>query len=123
MNFKMVFITSGFLLIFSSALGFGIPVTVLDLDEITSDSNSQNRADIATIDNHLFGLTSESKISISGHYSVNLVPDQHFLKFFTTIDALEVLSQIQLKHYSNLYNNCLIHYRKSDLIFPFHYFW
>jgi hypothetical protein len=33
------------------------------------------------------------------------------------------LFDLRFKQYSNLLNKILIHTRKSDLLFPFHYFW
>lgn len=35
----------------------------------------------------------------------------------------EVLVKSRYVQYVNIYKNLLINYRKSDLIFPFHYYW
>ncbi len=43
--------------------------------------------------------------------------------FFGTIKWIEQLFATEYSQYTNFSINFLIQYRKSDLIFPFHYFW
>jgi hypothetical protein len=46
-----------------------------------------------------------------------------FLASWAAIRAAERLIESEFAHYTLLAQGLLIHYRKADLIFPFHYFW
>jgi hypothetical protein len=41
-----------------------------------------------------------------------------FLKIIHNVDF-----DLNINQYNNFIKNCLIFYKKSDLIFPFHYYW
>ena len=60
------------------------------------------------------------------HNSANYTTPQFqfFLWGHTTfLQITEQLGESKFLHYSNLSRNFLVRNRKSDLLFPFHYFW
>lgn len=67
---------------------------------------------------------SQSEISI-GNYSNQ--PTLNFKNPFNTLwvhaETTEQLFESIIAQYISIAKNLLINYRKSDLIFPFHYFW
>lgn len=49
---------------------------------------------------------------------------ENYFKFnYFQIILNDYFFKIQFKIFNHYIKNCLINYRKSDLIFPFHYFW
>lgn len=123
MRFKLLFYAFCLVSFMGSANteSFGITISIESLHIATPKPHKH--ADISVGGMRLFGLTPESEISISGFNAVSQLSPTSFLKFHTTVNYTEVLVLVQFKHYTLFYNNCLIASRKSDPIFPSHYFW
>lgn len=117
----MLFIAIFSVLFLHSAIGFS--ATDLNQSESVEAPKPQKHADISAGSNHLFGLTPESEFSISGLDTIDGAVDNNFVKYFLTVDTSASLHLVQFTYFTNFCKNCLIHSRKSDLIFPFHYFW
>lgn len=123
MKLKLLFSVCFLALCFSSAFGFHVGATVTNSEDFIAASSSQKHSDISIGGTHLFGLTPESEISIAGYQYRFQAEDKNFVKFYPSFDFSETLVLVLFKHYAVFYNNCLIAFRKSDRIFPFHYFW
>lgn len=72
----------------------------------------------------LFCHTSQSESSVNNNINQ---PVPSFKNSFKGLLALaktkELLFESVFSQYNNISRNFLIQYRKSDIIFPFHYFW
>lgn len=117
----MLFLAIFAVLFLHNATGFGASVS--NQSELIEKSAPQKHADISVGSNHLFGLTPESEFSVSGLDTFTSIFNKNFVNFCLPVDASASLHLVQFKYFTSFYNNCLIHSRKSDLIFPFHYFW
>lgn len=107
-------------LLLGTTFGYGKNAAVSMAPEY---SGNQKQADISKTDTHLFGRTPESEIAIPAYQLRFQVEDTSFVKFYPVIDTTKALVLARFNYYTAFYNNCLIAYRKSDRIFPFHYFW
>jgi hypothetical protein len=78
----------------------------------------------AIISNNLFCHTLEVE-SLSNSFEYFPVPNPKnlFNKHWSTTKFIEQLFESEFTQYYNFSINFLIKYRKSDIIFPFHYFW
>ncbi len=123
MKLKLLFSACYLVLFFGSAFGFNVDATVVNSEEFIAASSPQKHADISIGGIRLLCLTPESEISLAGYQSRFQAEENSFVKFYLSIDFSETLVLVRLNHYTVFYNNCLIASRKSDLIFPFHYFW
>lgn len=120
MTLKQLFSSIVFVLLIGLNFGFGNNVTVSIVHEL---SGNQKQADISNAGNQLFGLTPESEIAVPANLLRFQVEDKSFVKFHKTILSSETLILIWFNQFKIFYHNCLIASRKSDGIFPFHYFW
>lgn len=102
-----------------SFASFGSPDSIkLDLSadtskskrEVKTDLYEQSQVAISLKENRFNEPTDDRSETFSGIY-------------FSTSSAQEYFSKFSLSQYSLYIKNCLINSRKSDLIFPFHYFW
>lgn len=117
----MLFLAFFSVLFLHSAIGFG--ASGLNESELFESPRPQNHADISVGGNHLFGLTPETEYSISGLDTVPLAFNKNFTKYRFAVDVSASLHLVQFTFFAIFYKNCLIYTRKSDGIFPFHYFW
>ena len=92
--------------------------------EFHDGSTKKSETNIAAVSTALFYHTSESEIGVStadSHAPSNI--KNHFDAKWALVNTTNVLFQSTYAQYLKRSRNFLIHYRKSDLIFPFHYFW
>ncbi len=79
---------------------------------------------IADLSLKQFCHTSQSESSINNY---NKLPTPNFKNLFTgfwgIIKSSEQFFDAEFSQYKIFSRNNLINYRKSDIIFPFHYFW
>lgn len=123
MKLKLLFYSSWLVILFASSMGYGFNAAVKYSEERIEATAPLNHADISVGKTHVFGLTPKSEILVHSTQLYLRSGDKHFLKFQPTIDFSRTLFQVEFKHYTGFFDNCLIASRKSDLIFPFHYFW
>lgn len=75
---------------------------------------------ISDFSTKLFCQTSQSESSVN---NFNNLPTPNFKNSFTVVKVTEQLFETEFSQYTFFSRNILTSYRKSDLIFPFHYFW
>lgn len=95
---------------------------------VSSDHESHHTTEqeqfLAVISSSLFCDTSPSESSVN---SFNTIPVPGFNPLFnkhgSIVRSIEKLFESEFTQYCNFSINLLIQHRKSDIIFPFHYFW
>lgn len=92
--------------------------------EFHTDSQQHGETNIAAVSTTLFYHTpeSESGVSTADNHTPSNVKEA-FDGGWALVNATNVLFESTYLQYLKSSANFLIHYRKSDLIFPFHYFW
>jgi hypothetical protein len=84
-------------------------------------SNEQYFTDISA---KLLNHTPKSENNISNKDNLpNSISKKNFEENGNLLNKQSNLFDLRFKQYSNLLNKILIHTRKSDFLFPFHYFW
>lgn len=87
-------------------------------------STSPKEEIIGDFSKKLFCHTSQSENTVSNN---NNVPVPNFKSplngFWAIVYTTEQLTETEFYQYTNISKNFLIQHRKSDIIFPFHYFW
>lgn len=105
-----------------------LAVTVVDNAPIAFDiENHQTTGQeqfLAVISNSLFSHTPQSERSVN---SFNYFPVPNFKSFYdnhwSINNSIEQKFESAFAQYHNFSKVFLIRHRKSDIIFPFHYFW
>jgi hypothetical protein len=105
---------------------FAIGVSVRSHPPLIFNSVASNeyQSSLSPIQSPIYYHTAQ--VDISGK-TVNTLPSKDFkiqleeLVAFT--NAFEFLTESENTQYTKFAINLLINYRKTDLIFPFHYFW
>jgi len=92
-----------------------------DFHSNTTTSQEQYFSDFST---KLFCHTSQSESSVN-NYINQPVPSfkNPFNGLWTITKTTEQLFETAFSQYTNISRNFLIQHRKTDIIFPFHYFW
>jgi hypothetical protein len=97
--------------------------SLIHFDFSNNKSSSQEEA-ISYISEKLFLHTSHSECSVKDY---NNLPAPNFKNHFTglwaVLKAKEQLYGSEFSQYTTFTRTILINHRKSDIIFPFHYFW
>lgn len=92
--------------------------------ELDNKTRSSQEKYISDLSNKLFCPSQQSESSIE---TANKLPPLDFKKntsgFVLPVGTREQFFGAAFSQYSRLYRNFLINKRKSDNIFPFHYFW
>jgi hypothetical protein len=87
-------------------------------------SSYQQQTSFSAVQSTLYDHTTQADIS---GYGVNILPIKEFKNQFEKLiaisSAFEFLIETESSQYTKFSINLLINYRKTDLIFPFHYFW
>ena len=108
--------------IYSFAIGVSAHSNTFPSQQITSNSDSQSSY-------------SPLKFIVSNHTSqvgstnstVNTLPvkefKNHVENLWALVNAFELRNKTESAQYTKFWSSLLINYRKTDLIFPFHYFW
>jgi hypothetical protein len=87
----------------------------------SSVSHEQYFSDISA---KLFSHTPKSENKFSNKVDFpNSTPKKNFGENGILFRQRSHLFDLRFKQYTNLLNKILIHTRKSDFLFPFHYFW
>lgn len=96
-------------------------VAHFDFKDISTSSQEKITSDFST---KLFCHTSQSESSVN---NINNLPTPNLKKPFNGLwvitKTIEQLFETAFSQYTNISRNFLIQHRKSDIIFPFHYFW
>ena len=96
-------------------------LTYSDFQSNSTTSQEQYFSDFST---KLFCLTSQTESSVS---NINNLPAPNFKnsinELWTIAKTTEQLFETAFSQYTNISRNFLIQHRKTDIIFPFHYFW
>ncbi|MBN2892969.1 MAG: hypothetical protein JXL97_13965 [Bacteroidales bacterium] len=96
-------------------------LTHSDFQNNSTTSQEQYFSDFST---KLFCHTSQTESSVS---NINNLPAPNFKnsinELWTIAKTTEHLFETAFSQYTNISRNFLIQYRKTDIIFPFHYFW
>jgi hypothetical protein len=92
-----------------------------DFKDYPTSSQEKIISDFST---KLFCHTSQSESSVN---NINNLPAPSFKNPFNGLWAItkttEQLFETAFSQYTNISRNFLIQHRKTDIIFPFHYFW
>lgn len=96
-----------------------LPVSTDAGDQLTT----KHAQYLAAVSNNLYCQTSqlESRVS-SSHFSLPVFKNP-FNKLWSVTKTIEQLFEAELAQYFNFSINFLIQHRKTDIIYPFHYFW
>ena len=79
---------------------------------------------LATVSSSLFHHTSEAERSVSNLTNFPVPNFKNLIdKLWLITQSTGRLLEAKFAQYCHFSVNFLIHFRKSDLIFPFHYFW
>lgn len=92
-----------------------------DFNNNSTTSQEQYFSDFST---KLFCHTSQSESSVNNYINQPVPSFKNPLNGLWAIAKItEQLFETAFSQYSNISRNFLIQHRKSDIIFPFHYFW
>jgi hypothetical protein len=112
----------GLIAIYCFAIG-AVNNTVFYSDISFTKSSSQENV-IPDLPEKIFLHTSNSEISVK---DCNNLPVPKFKNYFTGLEAFlkatDLLYGSEYSQYTTFTRTFLINHRKSDIIFPFHYFW
>jgi len=108
--------------IYCFAIGVTVTTPISSNSQIYSTTSQEEYGiDFST---KLFYHISQSEISVENYSNQ---PTLNFKNPFNTLwvhaETTEQLFESVIAQYISIAKNLLINYRKSDLIFPFHYFW
>ena len=96
----------------------------LSHSDFSNSSTTLQEKSISDFSAKLFYPISESESSVNNY---NNLPATKFKNPFNGLGAIhntsEQLLETAFSQYTNISRNFLIHNRKTDIIFPFHYFW
>jgi len=115
--------SAGFLIaIYCFAIG--VVTKSLVNSDFHSNSATLHEQYFSDFSTKLFCLTSQPESSVN-NYINQLVPSYKnpFNGFWAIPKITEQLFETAFSLYTNISKNFLIQHRKSDIIFPFHYFW
>jgi len=105
---------------------FAIVVVIksVTFSDFQGNSNTTQEQYFSEFSTKLFSHTLQSESSVN---NTNNLPTPNFKNPFNGIWAItkttERLFETAYSQYTNISKNFLIQYRKTDIIFPFHYFW
>ena len=102
----------------------GAVTTSFDSSNIQNHSTSSQKTYISDFSTTLFCHTAESEVSVTNFNNLP-VPNfkNPFVGFWSVIKTREGFLEMVFTQYTAISRNVLVKYRKSDIIFPFHYFW
>lgn len=97
--------------------------SLINSDYISHQSSDQEQY-LAPVSSGLFSHTAPVEKSVNIFHSFS-VPDfnNQVDKLWSITQSTRKLLDAEFTQYCQFSVNFLIHFRKSDLIFPFHYFW
>ncbi|MDO6518860.1 hypothetical protein [Zobellia uliginosa] len=106
--------------IYCCAIGMG-----LNTDQTLSAENQSHspKESISSVSAKLYCHTSESETTIDGPSSNSADWLEGPGKVLGYFKASERTFESKITQYTRFSKNLLISYRKTDIIFPFHYFW
>jgi hypothetical protein len=104
---------------------FAVSVTNLPISsDYGNHQNTEQERYLVTISNSLFCDTSQSESSVNSFNNFSLPNFKNpFSEQWATTKAREKSFETEFTQYLNFSLNFLIQHRKSNIIFPFHYFW
>lgn len=91
---------------------------------LQSNAAAEKESHFIAISTNLLSPTSQPKNTTSNlSNALASALEKPFSGQWAAARAIERIIESKFVHYSHISINLLIHHRKSDLIFPFHYFW
>jgi hypothetical protein len=104
--------------------GLGVVTKSFAHSDFHSDPTSAEEIIISDYSQKLFCHTSQIESSVN---SLNNLPVTSFKFSFVDVSAIakttEQVFETEFSQYTTLSKDNLVNHRKSDIIFPFHYFW
>lgn len=102
----------------------GVVTNSLGYSDFRSNSNSSQEKCFSNLSTQLFCHTSQTESSLN---YTNILPSPNFKNSFNgiwaIIKATGKLYNTTFTLYKTFSRNVLVNHRKTDIIFPFHYFW
>lgn len=106
-------------------------IITFTLFSILSLSSNDETVNIKSLDNKYTQTRSNSSVLVNSRIfrvSFSNLNYKTFLKNYYKSNYFQIILndyffKVKFKIFNHFIKNCLINYRKSDLIFPFHYFW
>jgi len=112
------------LLVAIYSLGIGISGHSQVASPKTSASDNAHQNTFSPVFSPVFFHISEVTFSSIGILSIPKVDFKNpFEKLVALANAFELIAKTEHSQYANFWCTLLINYRKTDLLFPFHYFW
>ncbi len=100
---------------------------------IVSLSSNDETVNIKSLDNKYTQAHSSSSVLVNSrvfrvsfsnlNFNHKTFSENYFKTNYFQIILNDYFFKVKFKIFNNYIKNCLINYRKSDLIFPFHYYW
>jgi hypothetical protein len=92
--------------------------------DISYSSGQGEKPYFSGISNVLFCHTSQSETAVNNPSNFPVSTLKNSIKYFGAVgQATELLFKTEFSQYKTISGTLFIHFRKTDLIFPFHYFW
>jgi hypothetical protein len=114
----VIFLTA----IYCFAIGVGTN-SLAHSDFHSSPAPSQEKF-IANLSPKLFCHTTQFESSVNNFNNLAAANFKNlFSGFCAIVKATDQLFETEFSQYTSFSGNILIHHRKSDIIYPFHYFW
>ena len=124
---KKVFKIAGIILIvalYSFTMGMGGNNSFDSSLKGAGKTREENKSYFKAVSVNLFYFTPKSESSLNTFH--NTTPSTFktsFKEFAVVVKTTEQFFDSKFVQYNFSLKNCLFRYRKSDIIFPFHYFW
>jgi len=94
------------------------------LNNTQYNSISDNAKQFSSISQNLFCHTPQSENTFNNYNNSPTASYKNSLTdIWATLKATEKLFETEFSEYNKSFRTFLINYRKSDIIFPFNYFW
>lgn len=105
--------------------GIYIPASTLPSSYNLENTNKKEQKEILSTSSKILYAHTQQFESLYSDVTENTFPafKVPFNVFWNTIYTNKILFNSKFKQYDNHLKTLLIRQRKSDLIFPFHYFW
>ena len=115
---SMMFLTAVY------CFAIGAVATSFVASNFQNHSRSSQKTYISDFSATLFCHTAESEISLTDFNNLP-VPNfkNPFVGIWSVVKTREGFLEMVFTQYTSIFRNVLVKYRKSDIIFPFHYFW
>ncbi|WP_338813974.1 hypothetical protein V9L05_00685 [Bernardetia sp. Wsw4-3y2] len=110
-------------ILYSFVLGF-VATSTIEYNVQSKKTTEREKYFSSISTNYAFSYAPESTTSVDSITTFSVLSLKNLLHQLWVISkATEQLLETEFSQYTSFSINFLIHHRKKDIIFPFHYFW